>query len=236
MSQTYFQFKKFRIDQDKCSMKVGTDGVLLGAWCDVANCKKILDVGTGTGLITLMLAQRSLANIDGIEIDEEAVIQASANFKNSIWSNRIKIYHSLFQNFTCEKKYDLIVSNPPFFSNSFKSPIHSRNIARHTESLSFESLIQNSVNHLNDNGKLCVIIPFEMGERFIQLCRQENLMVKRICEVKTSPLKTPKRLLLEAKKEYNGLCTKEIITIETGTRHSYSSEYIELTKDFYLNF
>lgn len=236
MSQTYFQFKKFRIDQDNCSMKVGTDGVLLGAWCDVGNCKRILDVGTGTGLIALMLAQRSPANIDGIEIDEAACIQATTNCKNSIWNDRIKIYLSPFQDFISEEKYDLIVSNPPFFSNSFKSPIHSRNIARHTESLSFENLIQNSVNHLKENGKICVVIPFESGNRFMQLCQQEKLMIRRSCEIKTFPSKTPKRLLLEVEKNYTGGSTNESIIIETGIRHSYSSEYIELTKEFYLNF
>lgn len=137
MSESSFQFKEFTVFHDKCAMKVGTDGVLLGAWTECDNCKDMLDIGTGCGLIALMLAQKSAAFIDAIEIDNTAAIQAADNFKNSKWSNRLTIIHKSLQvhaNST-SKKYDLIVSNPPFFENSLKTPLASRNIARHNEHL-----------------------------------------------------------------------------------------------------
>ena len=148
-----FIFKQFKIQQDNTAMKVGTDGVLLGAWADSENATNILDIGTGTGLIALMLAQRNLkANITAIEIDEQASLQASENFNNSPWEIRLSIKNLKLQDFVVEEKFDLIVSNPPFFNNTFQANSSERNIARQTETLSFNELLKNTASLLSENG------------------------------------------------------------------------------------
>lgn len=235
MSNNYFQFKQFKINQSNCAMKVGTDGVLLGAWTDVENVKSILDIGTGTGLIALMLAQRSNALINAIEIDKDAYIQAKDNIENSNWNDRIKIQNVSLQDFVTDEKFDLIVCNPPYFQNSLKNPDEKKTIARHTVTLTFDELIDYSVKILSPLGRLVVIIPFSEIDSFMKKAENQKLSLNKILNVKPNATKEIKRVICEfefIKKPFS----ESYLTIEKGSRHEYSDEYISLTKDFYLKF
>ena len=216
-------------------MKVGTDGVLLGAWAKIGT-GNILDIGTGTGLIALMLAQRTTsAKIDAIEIEPKAYQEASENFNSSNWSNRVKAHLSFIQNFIPTKKYDYIISNPPFFIDSTKALKSDRSNARHTDTLSFSDLIDSVVRLLNPDGIFSLILPITETEQFIELAEERDLFLKRQCVVKPNTNKSPRRILMEFSFYKTNLITEEL-TIETETRHQYTKEYISLTKDFYLNF
>lgn len=231
-----FQFKQFTIQQDKCAMKVGTDGVLLGAWAPIEHRPfSILDIGAGTGLIALMLAQRSYAEqIDGIEIDDGAYEQAVDNFENSPWGDRLFCYHAGLDEFMeePEDEYDLIVSNPPFYTDGYFSGDEQRDMARHNQSLPFEDLIEASSILLSDIGVLAVVIPFKEEERFIALAKEEELYPFKITRVKGTPDSEVKRSLIAFSKIEKDMITDGLI-IETA-RHKYTDEYISLTKDFYL--
>ncbi|MFI5219060.1 MAG: tRNA1(Val) (adenine(37)-N6)-methyltransferase [Bacteroidia bacterium] len=235
MHESPFQFKQFTIQQDKCAMKVGTDGVLLGAWVQTRDAKKILDIGTGTGLIALMLAQKSNARIDAIDIDSSAYEQAIENFRNSLWQNRVKVFHSSIQQFskTTVLKYDLIVSNPPFFEDAFKAGSEARNIARHTdETLSFDDLISCVKNLLKSEGSFCVILPFKEGNNFIDKAASSGLFIQRLTRVKTKIEKHEKRLLIEFGLQQIPAVENDMVIQEEDL--SFTKEYIELTKDYYL--
>jgi len=237
MPNDYFKFKQFTVFQDKCAMKVGTDGVLLGAWANCINAKTVLDIGTGTGLIALMIAQRCNAKIDAVEIDEHAVIQASENVANSLWNDRINVIHQSFQDFInhSERKYSLIVSNPPYFQNSMVAPDHKRANARHNSELQLDEIIAGATRLLTDDGILSVILPYIEGTLFIVKASQKGLYCNRQTKVLPKPGREPKRLLLEFMKTKKPLVEQEII-IELNKRHSYSDAYKNLTKDFYLSF
>ncbi len=230
-----FQFKKFSIQQKSTAMKVGTDGVLLGAWSNISE-ENILDIGTGTGLIAIMLAQKTENSIiDAVELEVEAYKEAQQNIKNSKWANRITANNCAIQNYTTDKKYDLIISNPPFFTASTKAPNSDRNSARHTDDLSFKDLIEAVVKLLKLNGTLSLILPVTEAEHFIDLAKQKQLFLYRKCIVKPNPTKPAKRTLMEFSFSPNDVIQEEL-TIETETRHQYTKEYISLTKDFYLKF
>lgn len=234
-----FRFKEFTIHQDKTAMKVGTDGVLLGAWCSINNFPNtILDVGSGTGLIALMLAQRSDAmTIDAVELDENAYEQTVENFEMSDWGDRLYCYHTTFQEFADEifeeeEFYDLIVSNPPFYNDDFETENESRNKARFTSSLSFEDLLIGVSKILSENGTFYVIIPFKEKENFIILANQNYLFLNKFCDVKGNPSSEIKRCLLAFSFNETSIEKQELI-IETE-RHQYTEDYINLTKDFYI--
>lgn len=238
MSQP-FRFKEFEIHQEKTAMKVGTDGVLLGAWCSLeSDPESILDIGSGTGLIALMLAQRSNAEtIDAVELDENAYEQTVENFERSDWADRLFCYHSSFQEFAQEmaeegEKYDLIVSNPPFYTDAFETEDDSRNKARFTSSLSFEALLQGANSLLSLSGRFTIIIPFKEEQTFIHLAKASNLFVARICRVRGTATSEIKRSLLEFTFQ-DVLTIEEELVIEIS-RHQYTEKYKELTKDFYL--
>lgn len=216
-------------------MKVGTDGVLLGAWVNVSGASGILDIGTGTGLISLMLAQRSNALIDAVEIDTPSAGQASENVANSVWSDRIRIFNTSFRDFyhSSENSYDLIISNPPFFSRSLKAPDPARSTARHDDGLSRADLFKGVAKMLAKNGVFALILPYNINIETISLAKENNLFPARILKVKPSPGKNYHRVLLEFS-AVNSEPAEEEMTIETGTRHQYSEEYTRLTKDFYL--
>ena len=217
-------------------MKVGTDGVLLGAWANCENAKNILDIGTGTGLIALMLAQRSNGKIDALEIDEVACKQAKENVENSLWRERINIVNKSFQDFskTAHKKYDLIVSNPPYFQNSLFAPDEKRTNARHNSNLELEDIIDGA-KLLDEEGILSIILPYLEGNMFILKSFEKELYCIRQTKVLPKPNREPKRLLLEFMKIKKPLIEQEII-IELNKRHEYSEAYKNLTKDFYLAF
>lgn len=234
-----FKFKEFTVHQDKTAMKIGTDAVLLGAWCSLHNKpNSILDIGAGTGVVSLMLAQRSYAEtIDAVEVDENAYEQTVENFEQSDWGDRLFCYHTSFQEFASEmaseeEQYNLIISNPPFYTDNFKTEDEARNKARFTTSLSFEELLNGVSKLLHSNGLFTVIIPFKEEENFIRLAEKENLHPTRICRVKGSLTTETKRSLLELSFTKSEIQTEELV-IETA-RHEYTQAYIELTKDFYL--
>jgi tRNA1Val (adenine37-N6)-methyltransferase len=237
MSNPYFRFKQFTVWHDKCAMKVNTDGVLLGAWANVNDCLNILDVGAGTGIISLMLAQRApWATIDGVEIEEKAFRQAEANIGLSDWSQRIALYHSDFKDFygNTPRTYDLIVSNPPYFSNSLHNPKAEKRIARHSESLPFEVLLQGADKLLGPNGVFSIILPAENSE-FENQAFVWGLRCKRRMLVRSLPHKEVFRQMLEFSREPEQPVSTEELNIykEPGV---FSDQYKELTKDFYLNF
>lgn len=236
MSNSPFKFKQFTVNQDRCAMKIGTDGVLLGAWTSVNNNPfSILDFGAGTGVISLMLAQRSHAQqIDAIEIDDEAYEQCSENFEASPWNDRLFCYHASVQEFAqeIEDDYDLIVSNPPFYSEDYKTDNAQRDLARFTDALPFEHLVICAAHLLSENGIFSVIIPHKEEEHFISLAQNVNLHPKRICRVKGTPTSDIKRSLIEFSFSKKDVKISELV-IETD-RHQYTDDYINLTKDFYL--
>lgn len=230
----YFQFKQFTVMQEWSAMKVGTDGVLLGAWADPGNASRILDVGTGTGLIALMLAQRSAANITAIEIEKNAAEEARQNAAASPWGERVEVLNISFREFTAtvQSGFDLIVSNPPFFSNDQKAPDHRRTLARHNDRLPFEELIRGAVRLLNANGRLAVILPSGTGDLFEKLSSEHGLFLLKKTEIKPKPSKKVNRVLLEFGKQKAARVTGSLTVYnEDGT---WSEAYKNLTREFYL--
>ena len=234
-----FQFKEFAVKQDKTAMKVGTDGVLLGAWCSI-ECfpDTILDIGSGTGLLSLMIAQRTDAmTIDAVEVDENAYEQTVENFEESDWGDRLYCYNANFKEFVIEiveeeETYDLIVSNPPFYTDDFETNDAARNKARFASSLPFNDLISGVSKILSAKGKFVVVIPFKEEQNFIRIAEQNLLFLNRVCHVKGNPTSEIKRSLLEFSFHQTAI-KKENLTIEFE-RHQYTEDYINLTKYFYL--
>jgi tRNA1Val (adenine37-N6)-methyltransferase len=237
MANQHFRFKQFLINQERTAFKVGTDGVLLGAWSEVKSFEKILDIGTGTGLIALMFAQRCDAEITAIEPDKDSYYQAFENIRNSRWYQRIRIEHIDFQNFCSgnPEMFDLIVTNPPFFRNSLKNPDIRKSNTRHSDLLSSNDILTGTSKLLAKNGKLRLILPYPEANLFIAEASSYGLYCNNILKVKTHPSRPVRRLLMEFERVKLPL-TEKFLTIECGKRHNYSDEYIELTKEFYLSF
>lgn len=232
-----FQFKQFSVEQDRCAMKIGTDGVLLGAWSPIPeNIFSVLDVGAGTGIIALMLAQRTNAEqIDALEIDEEAYEQAVENFENSPWGDRLFCFHAGLDEFIeePEDEYDLIISNPPFYTEDYKTDNEQRDLARFSDAMPFEDLVEAADLLLSENGIFSVIIPFKEEAKFIALAKDFDLFPIKITHVKGTPTTEIKRSLLAFSRHFSENFPVDELVIETS-RHIYTEEYIALTKDFYL--
>ncbi|WP_179004426.1 tRNA1(Val) (adenine(37)-N6)-methyltransferase [Winogradskyella forsetii] len=231
-----FKFKQFTVNQDRCAMKIGTDGVLLGAWTSIENNPySVLDIGAGTGVLSLMIAQRSDAEtIEALEIDDDAFEQCSENFENSDWADRLFCYHASLLEFVeeIEDKYDLIICNPPFYSEDYKTDSKARDLARFNDAMPFEHLIYAVVNLLSDTGLFSVVIPYKEETNFVNLASKVGLFPKRIRHVKGNPNSEIKRSLLEFSFEETEIKTSELV-IETA-RHQYTEAYINLTQEFYL--
>lgn len=228
-----FRFKQFNVVNDKTSMKVGTDGVLLGAWCHVANAQRVLDVGTGCGVIALMIAQRNAAaTVHAIDIEAEAVAEAAVNFQNSPWGERLTAELIDFNDYCPDKKFDLIVSNPPFFSNGVLPPDDGRNRARHTTSLSLENLVAHSKQLLTAGGMLSIIVPAD-AEQVIRRCAvANNLSLWRLTAVIPIEGTPAKRLLCELAND-DVVASIDSLAIH-DINHNYTMAYVDLTRDFYL--
>ena len=235
MSNDYFQFRQFIVHQQRCAMKVGTDGTLLGAWAAAPSVKcRILDIGTGTGLIAMMMAQRfPESEVIGIDIDPEAVAQARENVRLSPFSERITIEHQDLMKFDDTEGFDVIVSNPPYFVDSLECPDDQRTMARHTVSLTYDGLIRQAFRLLKDDGSLSLVIPAESRSLIESAASLSGFFLSRVCLVKTTPRKQPKRQLIEFRKH----SVKELI-IEEGiiedSPNVRSAWYQQLTKDFYI--
>jgi tRNA1Val (adenine37-N6)-methyltransferase len=231
-----FKFKKFQVNQDKCAMKIGTDGVLLGAWTSLKNDPfSVLDIGAGTGILSLMLAQRSKAElIEAIEIDDNAYEQCAENFDNSVWNDRLTCYHASLLEFVkeIEDNYDLIVCNPPFYTEDYKTENDARDLARFNDAMPFDHLIYAAANLLSENGLFTIIIPLKEESSFIDLALKNGLFPNKILRVRGNLNSDIKRSLIEFSFKNKTLKTSEL-TIETS-RHKYTDDYIKLTKDFYL--
>jgi tRNA1Val (adenine37-N6)-methyltransferase len=232
----WFEFKQFRIEQHKSAMKVGTDGVLLGAWASVNDDRRILDIGTGTGLIALMLAQRSNAIIDAVEIDEQACEEAKFNFEQSPWRDRLNVYNSDFQEFAnlpCEP-YDLIISNPPFFINSLKTKDEALSVARHNDLLSFDQLVIGAGKLLSHTGRLCIIIPFTSSVDFRESARLAGFYLRQQTRVIPKLGRSPKRILLEFTVRQGYPSENELVILDENG--DYTEAYKTLTSPYYPAF
>ena len=220
-------------------MKVGTDAVLIGSWCSLNNYPDtILDIGAGTGVISLMLAQRCDAmTIDAVEVDEQAHEQCVENFELSDWRDRLFCYNTSFDEFVSEmeeeeEQYDVIISNPPFYVDAFETENEARNKARFTSSLSFENLISGAAKLLSESGVFSVIIPFKEETKFIELAKSKNLFLSNVCRVRGNVDSEIKRSMLAFSFKTENVLEEEL-AIEIS-RHKYTEAYIALTKDFYL--
>lgn len=232
MSNDIFRFKQFSVRHDRCAMKVGTDGVLLGAWGSVEG-KRILDIGTGTGLIALMAAQRNPeADVLGIDIDESAVAQAIENVAESPFSRRIECILQDVLTFESEAPFDAILCNPPFFTEDTLPDNRSRALARNNKCLPFPQLIKKVAVLLAENGTFSLIVPSGLAQEIVGLCMENGLHLVRRCQVHTTARKPPRRTLLEFSRQ-NRSCEMQTLCLvaDDGTR---SQQYQELTKDFYL--
>ena len=230
-----FCFKQFQIKQEFSAMKIGTDAVLLGAWCNVQNPKDILDIGTGTGIISLMLAQRFLsAEITALEIDEPAFQEAGINFSTANFSSRLSAIHASLQDFTSNRKYDLIVSNPPFFNDAIKSNSEQRNLARHTDSLSLADLCKHSLRLLNENGKIALVLPYDQENKIKSFFAESGFYTHRICRVRSTSKSEFHRILIEFLLD-SPKAIEEELTIYNGEKN-YTEAYKNLTADFYPQF
>ncbi|UKJ06006.1 tRNA1(Val) (adenine(37)-N6)-methyltransferase [Solitalea lacus] len=231
MSKEYFQFKQFKVFHDKCAMKVGTDGVLLGTLTETQNSKQILDIGTGTGLIALILAQRTDAQIDAVEIDNEAANQSGFNFSISPWSKRLSSFHSSIFDFKNDKKYDLIVSNPPYFINSLKSEGKKKEIARHVDDEFFLNLCKKIEEFLADNGTCWIILPVIEMEHFTKEALKMGLNHIKSIEIHSFDHSPVKRIIrsFSREKDIEPEAYKFIIYDSPG---KHSSQYKNIAKDF----
>lgn len=231
-----FRFKQFSVDDTNCAMKTGTDGVLLGAWANPPQNGNILDIGTGSGLIALMLAQRSEASITAIEIDEDAAQQAHENFESSPWKNQLTSINNDIISWTdsqVKEQFDLIVSNPPFFQHSLHNPDEQRTLARHTSSLSYQDLCRAASLLLKNGGNFCLILPFDSSVEFIEIAEEHSLFSHRVTKILDKKGKPAKRILIELSKTKEAEVIREtmILKNDDNSRHS---DQVAITKDYYL--
>ncbi|MBS1757449.1 MAG: methyltransferase [Bacteroidetes bacterium] len=233
-----FSFKQFTIQQHRCAMKVCTDACLFAAWAadylkkEKLNPKNILDIGAGTGLLSLILAQKTTAQIEAVEIDENAFIQANENFIASPWKQRLSVFHTDALEFTPEKKYDFIITNPPFFEDDLPSPHQNKNAAKHSSTLTFAGLLKIISTHLLPESFAAVLIPYHRLQHFEKLAMAQQLFISHKTLVKQSPLHSPFRAMVILKTADQKINETEI-TIQ-HTDRNYTPEFINLLKDYYL--
>lgn len=234
MANPFFQFKRFTVWHDRCAMKVGTDAVLLGAWMEVDGANRLLDVGCGCGLIALMAAQRCQGEIVGIELDEEAAGQARENVASSPWADRIRIVQEDFGTYHDEGKFDVIFSNPPYFSNSLKCPDNARSKARHTDTLDFKTLMRQVKALLAPQGQFSVVIPMEASAELKAEAISQSLYLSRETHVHTKPNAPAKRILMTFTPVMpENPIVPQALYMQQG-QGVFSEEYKNMVNDFYL--
>ncbi|MEL6250525.1 MAG: methyltransferase [Bacteroidota bacterium] len=230
-----FHFRQFNIAQDRTAMKVGTDSILLGAWVDAKKPQRILDIGIGTGILCLMMAQKfDTAKIEGVELDPDAYKQAKENIAFSPWSDRIQVFQQSIQDFRETKPYDLIISNPPYFSGDLEAKGNPRKNARQGEDLDLEVLVRQLGLFLAENGQAHIILPFDKLEALKGLLGKHKLSPHKLCTVYPRPEKAPYRFLMALGKEDKSLVEEEIV-IQIGGANHYSEAYKKLTQEFYAH-
>ena len=218
-------------------MKIGTDGILIGAWVNVSKKFRALDIGSGTGIITIMLCQRNLnLELDSVELSNSAIMDAKINIENCNWSDRIKLFHQDLKDFHPNSNYDLIVSNPPYFKKSLQPSNSERSKARHQNDLKLEDILKFSNQNLTKDGSLNIILPFEQKKEAIEFAKKHGLNAIRECAVYPKPNKAPHRILIEFSRTENKQMIKESLVIEEAGRHNYSEDYKKLTREFYTIF
>ena len=235
---SFFRFKRFSLNQDRCAMKIGTDGALMGAWCTVENATQVLDIGTGTGLIALMVAQRingAEFHITAVEADREASIQAKENIEHAEWSKHIEVVHTMLQDYDTQTKFDLIVTNPPFFTNSLTAPDGKRTMARHTLSLSAHDICNFAARHLTCNGLLSLILPTKEAADFEQTARETGLYLARATSVSFKTQAAPKRIMAEYTLQPKETILRDTLSV-SNENGQYTSDFIHLLQPFYLHF
>ncbi|WP_150540073.1 tRNA1(Val) (adenine(37)-N6)-methyltransferase [Actinobacillus vicugnae] len=229
---TGFQFKQFFIAHDKCAMKVNTDGILLGAIADVQNAKTILDLGTGTGLVAVMLAQRAKsARISALELEPNAYQQAVKNCKNSAFSDRLQVYCGDVLNYEFQQQFDLIVSNPPYFANGLASRSHERDLARAVVQSHLAWLVQ-AKKWLAEKGEMSFILPFDAAENLIEQSRTSGLFCTKICKIITKQGQAPKRAIVSFSKQNQPVIQTELVIYTQDSQ--YTATFKQLTQAFYL--
>jgi tRNA1Val (adenine37-N6)-methyltransferase len=233
-SNSYFQFKQFVVNQEDCAMKVGTDGVLLGAWFDFKENGSVLDIGTGTGLIALMAAQRGADSVVAVEIDEKAARQAAENVASSKWKDIVTVVLSDIACFSDDKRFDAVVCNPPFFRDSLRSPDSVRSQARHNDTLSYEKLAEMANSLLSDSGLFSLVLPYDMADTFISVAAKNGLYLCKRTNVVTRKGNLPKRVLLSLCKQVKVCVTDELVMFDE--LNNETSEYISIVRDFYLKY
>lgn len=232
---SHFDFKQFRIYHDHCAMKVGTDGILLGAWANLQGAKKVLDIGCGSGLIALMAAQRCNAQVTGIEIDPQSATQAQENCTASPFADRINVICADIRKFRPEEKFDCLLSNPPYFEQTLLPPDPRRATARHTDGLSFAELLQEARRLMSPEGCFQIIIPYDAAGRFCEAASQQEMYPTRRTDVATRAGKKPKRTLLCLAAGQTAFPIRHDNLILCHADGSRSREFTQLTKDFYLD-
>lgn len=237
MTESKFRFKQFEVSQAQCAMKIGTDSILLGAWVRLPEQGRILDIGTGTGILSLMAAQRtSSVAITALEIDKNAALQACENTAQSPWHDRISVLNEDFTLWagSCEEKYECIISNPPYFEQSLLSPDAARSVARHTETLSYAQIFDFSRKLIQKHGSLNLVLPANLLERTNETAQLYGWGITRLTYIRTTSRKNAKRVLCEWQQHHHTPCTPSTLTIHIDGG-AYSQEYIDLTQDFYLH-
>lgn len=236
MPNDFFQFKQFTIRQDRCALKVGTDGVLLGAWTDYQGTKRILDIGTGTGLLTLIAAQRNAeAHIDAVEIDDASAAQAAENAAASPWADRVRVHRMDVRKLTASDPYDLIICNPPFYAGEMDSPDVRKGLAKHSGELAFSELIAAIDRLMGEDGRASLIVPLNREAALLVHAAERDLHVARRCTVRYLASKPPKRVLLELRRGAQ-LRVEEEVVVEVSGPFDYSPRYRELLSDLMLKF
>lgn len=238
MANNYFTFKQFTVNQQYASFKVTTDSVLLGAWAELGSCRTVLDIGTGTGILALMAAQRSAAKIVAIEPDRSSFMQAGLNFAASPWHERLTLYHTTIQDYRPDAGllFDAIITNPPYFVDSMLNPDEGKARARHNVSMNNDDLAGAATRLLAPAGAIHLVLPGSEAERFAVVAAAHDLHCIRRLLVRPTPELPPERALMSMKRGAAAGCEESSIVIEEGGRHQYSEEYVSLTKDFYLKF